>query len=91
MCLMSRFFLAVCLRPQVELYRKNVWRDAKTVNVIATACFSKEYKVVATALRFFLGMSAPDPEDEVPCFAASFCPACTDGTTPEHAVQASRV
>ena len=27
------------LDVMVELYRKNVWRDAKTVNVIATACF----------------------------------------------------
>lgn len=29
----------------VELYKKNVWNDAKTVNVIATACFSKSMKV----------------------------------------------
>ena len=27
------------LDVMIELYRKNVWRDAKTVNVIATACF----------------------------------------------------
>lgn len=29
----------------IELYRRNVWNDAKTVNVIATACFSKVTKV----------------------------------------------
>jgi hypothetical protein len=29
----------------IELYKKNVWNDAKTVNVIATACFSKFTKV----------------------------------------------
>lgn len=29
----------------VELYKKNVWNDAKTVNVIATGCFSKITKV----------------------------------------------
>lgn len=29
----------------IDLYRMNVWRDAKTVNVIATACFSKVTKV----------------------------------------------
>ena len=29
----------------VELYNKNIWKDAKTVNVIATACFSKHTKV----------------------------------------------
>ena len=27
------------LDVMIELYRKNVWRDAKTVNVIGTACF----------------------------------------------------
>ena len=31
----------------IELYRKNVWNDAKTVNVISTACFSKVTKVSA--------------------------------------------
>lgn len=30
----------------IELYRKNVWNDAKTVNVIATGCFSKITKVI---------------------------------------------
>lgn len=29
----------------IELYKKNVWNDAKTVNVIATGCFSKVTKV----------------------------------------------
>lgn len=29
----------------IELYKKNIWNDAKTVNVIATACFSKVTKV----------------------------------------------
>ena len=40
----------------IKLYRKKVWDDAKTVNVIATACFSQEAKVRATALNFFLGL-----------------------------------
>lgn len=29
----------------VELYKKNIWNDQKTVNVIATACLSKTTKV----------------------------------------------
>jgi hypothetical protein len=29
----------------IELYKKNVWNDVKTVNVIATACFSRFTKV----------------------------------------------
>lgn len=45
----------------VELYKKQVWNDVKTVNVIATACFSKTTKVMVAALKFFLGS---DPEKE---------------------------
>ena len=40
----------------VKLYRKKVWEDNKTVNVMAAACFSAESKVRATALNFFLGI-----------------------------------
>ncbi|KAG5456337.1 MAG: hypothetical protein BJ554DRAFT_3952, partial [Olpidium bornovanus] len=39
----------------IELYKKNVWNDAKTVNVIAHACFSPVNKVAVTAIKFFLG------------------------------------
>lgn len=40
----------------VELYKKNIWNDAKTVNVIGSVgCFSKITKVMVAALKFFLG------------------------------------
>jgi hypothetical protein len=42
------------LSIMVHLYKKTVWRDAKTVNVISTACFSKSTKVMTAALKFFL-------------------------------------
>ncbi|KAJ8930916.1 hypothetical protein NQ314_016240 [Rhamnusium bicolor] len=45
----------------VELYKKNIWNDAKTVNVIATGCFSKITKVMVAALKFFLGK---DPDEK---------------------------
>ncbi|KAJ2882313.1 Severe Depolymerization of Actin [Coemansia aciculifera] len=38
----------------VELYRKNIWTDAKAVNVVAQACFSPITKVMMTAVQFFL-------------------------------------
>jgi protein SDA1 len=38
----------------IDLYKKNVWNDAKTVNIIAEACFSEVPKIAATALQFFL-------------------------------------
>lgn len=48
----------------MELYKKNVWNDAKTVNVIATiGCFSKTTKVMVAALKFFLGRDEDDEEN----------------------------
>ncbi|KAI9557356.1 hypothetical protein GHT06_017184 [Daphnia sinensis] len=43
------------LDVMIELYKKNIWNDQKTVNVIATACLSKTTKVMVTALQFFMG------------------------------------
>jgi protein SDA1 len=60
------------LDVMATLYRKNVWRDAKTVNVIATGCFSKETKILVAATKFFLGSDdqdddeATDDEDDLP-------------------------
>ncbi|CAO3663368.1 unnamed protein product [Umbelopsis vinacea] len=55
----------------IELYRKNVWNDAKTVNVIAEACFSPITKIAVTAIQFFLGSNDDkdddsDDEDDLP-------------------------
>lgn len=48
----------------VELYRKRVWNDAKTVNVIATVgCFSKVTKVMVASLKFFLGTDEQNEKD----------------------------
>lgn len=49
----------------VELYKKNVWNDAKTVNVIATVgCFSKYTKVMVASLKFFLGHDKDDEDED---------------------------
>ncbi|KAI9250282.1 SDA1-domain-containing protein [Sporodiniella umbellata] len=48
----------------IELYHKNVWNDAKTVNVIAEACFSPVTKVSVTAVKFFLNGNEANDEDE---------------------------
>ncbi|XP_023018799.2 SDA1 domain containing protein Mys45A [Leptinotarsa decemlineata] len=45
----------------IELYKKNIWNDAKTVNVIATGCFSKFAKVMVASMKFFLGK---DPDEK---------------------------
>eukprot|EP00092_Neocalanus_flemingeri_P019099 GFUD01020689.1.p1 GENE.GFUD01020689.1~~GFUD01020689.1.p1 ORF type:complete len:677 (-),score=233.24 GFUD01020689.1:31-2061(-) len=51
------------LDVMISLYKKNVWRDEKTVNVIATACFSKITKVLVTAVKFFLGSDEENDEE----------------------------
>ncbi|KAI8148549.1 SDA1-domain-containing protein [Fennellomyces sp. T-0311] len=55
----------------VDLYHKNVWNDAKTVNVIAEACFSPVSKIAVTAIRFFLSSNedkeeSDDDDDDMP-------------------------
>ena len=50
----SEFYSFMCFKfipysvqdVMVELYRRNIWHDAKTVNVITTALFSKVTKVL---------------------------------------------
>ena len=44
------------LDVMVELYRRRVWTDARTVNVIAGALASPKAKLLVTALKFFLGL-----------------------------------
>lgn len=47
----------------VELYKKNIWNDSKTVNVIGTVgCFSKVTKVMVASLKFFLGTDEEEEE-----------------------------
>jgi len=48
----------------IELYNKNIWNDVKTVNVIATGCFSKITKVMVASLKFFLGTHSEEKESD---------------------------
>ncbi|NXS76768.1 SDA1 protein, partial [Pandion haliaetus] len=53
----------ISLDVMIELYRRNIWNDAKTVNVITTACFSKVTKVLVASLKFFLGKDEDEKQD----------------------------
>ncbi|CAH2301491.1 SDA1 homolog [Pelobates cultripes] len=53
----------ISLDVMVELYRRNIWNDTKTVNVITTACFSKVTKILVAALKFFLGKDEDEKKD----------------------------
>ena len=52
-CLFHCLFISILFQTilfslqdvMIELYRRQVWHDAKTVNVITTACFTKFTKV----------------------------------------------
>ncbi|KAK9811636.1 hypothetical protein WJX72_007420 [[Myrmecia] bisecta] len=61
-----------------ELYRRHVWRDARTVNVIASAVFHPSTRLMLPAIKFFLGQDekddageSDDDEDEAPPAAPS--------------------
>ena len=45
-----------------EMWRRHVWRDARTVNVIAAACAHKSSRVMLAALKFFMGQDAAEAE-----------------------------
>uniref|UniRef100_A0A8C1Q9I7 Protein SDA1 n=1 Tax=Cyprinus carpio TaxID=7962 RepID=A0A8C1Q9I7_CYPCA len=53
----------ISLDVMVELYKRNIWNDAKTVNVITTACFSKITKILVAGLKFFLGKDEDEKKD----------------------------
>ena len=38
----------------IELYKRQIWNDEKTVNVIAEACLNNNPKIVVSACKFFL-------------------------------------
>ena len=68
----------IALDVMIDLYKKGVWNDQKTVNVITTALFSKTTKVMVTALKFFLGKDedeaeSSDSESEVGMGMGSGC------------------
>ena len=52
----------------IELYRRNVWTDERSVNVIATAAHHKSPRVSVAALNFFMGVGmggdGEDSDDE---------------------------
>uniref|UniRef100_UPI00358FDE11 protein SDA1 homolog n=1 Tax=Myxine glutinosa TaxID=7769 RepID=UPI00358FDE11 len=52
------------LDVMVEMYRRNIWNDAKTVNVITTACFAQVTKVLVAAIKFFIGKDESEEKSD---------------------------
>lgn len=38
----------------IELYKRKIWNDDKTVNAISEACMNNNPKIVVSACKFFL-------------------------------------
>ena len=47
-----------------ELYRRRIWTDQRTVNVLGAACASQNIKIAVIAINFFLGIEMKMNEDE---------------------------
>ena len=47
----------------IELYRKRIWNDENTVNVISEACLHKKPKIVIAACKFFLVQQFEDENE----------------------------
>ena len=52
------------LDVMIELYRRRVWTDSRTVNVIAEACISDHTALIVGGIHFFLGIDVAIDADE---------------------------
>lgn len=49
----------------IQLYKKNLWNDVKTVNIIASGCFNEYYKIKLISCYFLIETTLPkELEDE---------------------------
>ena len=48
----------------IELYKRRIWNDEKTVNVIAEACLHANPKIVVAACKFFLILNYDHESDD---------------------------
>lgn len=55
----ARKMVSLC----ISLYKKNIWGDAKVVNIIAAGCFSQSYKIRMIASHFLISTTEPQEEE----------------------------
>jgi protein SDA1 len=48
----------------IELYKRKIWNDDKTVNVISEACLNDNPKILVAACKFFLTLDYDFESDE---------------------------
>jgi len=47
----------------IEMWRRGIWRDTRTANVIASATYNKSSRIMLGAVKFFLGQDAEEDND----------------------------
>ena len=47
----------------IEMWRRGIWRDTRTANVIASATYNKSCRIMLGAVKFFLGQDAEEDND----------------------------
>ena len=53
------------LNVMIDLYKRKIWNDDKTINVISEGCLHNNPKIVAAACKFFLTLDYNvDSDDE---------------------------
>jgi protein SDA1 len=45
------------LNVMIELYKRKIWNDDKTINVIAEGCLHENPKIVASSCKFFIALN----------------------------------
>lgn len=48
----------------IELYKRRIWNDDKTVNVIASGCLHENPKIIVSACKFFLLLNYEHDSDD---------------------------
>lgn len=51
-----------CLQMMIDLYKRNIWTDNRSVNIIAEGCFSQSPKIRMIASYFLISTTEPIEE-----------------------------
>jgi len=54
----------LAVKLSCELWKKNIWADSKTVQIVALSCFHPNTKVQNAAIHFFLATEGDDQAEE---------------------------
>jgi protein SDA1 len=50
------------IKIMIQLYKRGLWNDVKTVNIIAGGCFNEYYKIKLISCYFLMETTIPNDE-----------------------------